>query len=80
MKFLFRQKHTKSAKKATLIITFMEIFLSMLNNWLRPVSEKLFKEVDSLEEDRMGKNILTFKDELPDLKKTKNSNHWNRFN
>lgn len=43
----------------------------MLNNWLRPVSKQLMKAVDKLSEDRMGKNILIFKDELPDLKKAK---------
>ncbi len=43
----------------------------MLNNWLRPVSVKLIKEINELSEDRIGKNILVFKDELPDLKKTK---------
>ena len=43
----------------------------MLNNWLRPVSVKLIKVINELPEDQIGKNILIFKDELPDLKKTK---------
>jgi formiminoglutamase len=43
----------------------------MLNNWLRPVSKQLMKGVDKLSEDRMGKNILIFREELPDLKKAK---------
>lgn len=43
----------------------------MLNNWLRPVAAPLLKMVDVLADDRMGKNILIFKDELPDLKKAK---------
>ena len=43
----------------------------MLNNWLRPVSAQLIKGIDGLEEDRMGKNILVFKNEIPKLKKTK---------
>lgn len=43
----------------------------MLNNWLRPVSATLIKIVDELSEDRIGKNILIFKDEIPELKKTK---------
>ena len=43
----------------------------MLNNWLRPVSARVLKKVDSLSDDRLGKNILLFKKDIPDLKKTK---------
>ena len=43
----------------------------MLNNWLHPVATPLIKKVKQLSEDRMGKNILLFIDDLPDLKKAK---------
>ena len=43
----------------------------MLNNWLRPVSAQLMKGIEKLSDDQMGKNILVFRDQLPDLKKAK---------
>ncbi len=43
----------------------------MLNNWLRPLPAKLIKGVKKLVEDQMGKNILRFENELPDLTKAK---------
>ncbi len=43
----------------------------MLNNWLRPVSTQIIKGIKKLSDDQIGKNILIFKDELPDLKKIK---------
>ncbi len=43
----------------------------MLNNWLRPVSTQLIKGIHELTDDRFGKNILIYKDDLPDLKKIK---------
>ena len=43
----------------------------MLNNWLRPVSAQLMKGIEKLSDDQMGKNILVFRDQFPDLKKAK---------
>jgi formiminoglutamase len=43
----------------------------MLNNWLRPISNQLIKGVNELSKDRIGKNILLFKNEFPNLKKAK---------
>ena len=43
----------------------------MLNNWLRPVSTQLIKGIHELAGDRLGKKILVYKDDLPDLKKVK---------
>ncbi|MBX2891011.1 MAG: arginase family protein [Saprospiraceae bacterium] len=43
----------------------------MLQNWLKPLSASFIKSTDSLSATHFGKNILVFRDQLPDLKKVK---------
>lgn len=43
----------------------------MLQNWLKPLPAPLLKVADSLPAACFGKNILSFKKEVPDLKKVK---------
>lgn len=43
----------------------------MLQNWLKPLPASLLKTADVLPDIHFGKNILLFRDHLPDLKKVK---------
>ena len=43
----------------------------MLQNWLKPLSTAFLKPMESLQAPHLGKNLLIFKDQLPDLKKVK---------
>lgn len=43
----------------------------MLQNWLKALPAAFFKWADTLPDDRLGKHLVPYKGELPDLKKVK---------
>jgi formiminoglutamase len=43
----------------------------MLQNWLKPLSASFLKSAEQLSASHFGKNVLVFKNEIPDLKKVK---------
>lgn len=43
----------------------------MLQNWLKPLTATFFKSVEQLPAHSLGKNLLAYRDQLPDLKKVR---------